>query len=114
MDIFELSGEKLRELREVLTWSREYLSEISGVPSRTIQDIETGVSKNPGIETLKLIAKALPNFPKDLKSKAEMIVDIQSKIASLNLVQLTNVLDSILEIAKHDVVETASQLENKK
>jgi transcriptional regulator with XRE-family HTH domain len=55
----DFTAENMRRLRESLKWSREKLSEMSGVPARTIQDIETGISKNPRIKTVKAIATAL-------------------------------------------------------
>lgn len=82
MDIFDLDGEKIRNLRESRGWSRETLSEKSGIPSRTIQDIETGAIKNPGLETIKPLIKALA--PKIETSTRDSLPDILVILARLD------------------------------
>jgi transcriptional regulator with XRE-family HTH domain len=64
MDIFDLTGPKLRELRDGLDMSRERMSELAGLqginlPVRTIQDVENGVSDNPGLNTIKAMVRVL-------------------------------------------------------
>lgn len=39
--------------------SQQELARLSGVPQRTISSIETGFRKNPGIDTLAMLAAAL-------------------------------------------------------
>lgn len=92
VDIFDLNGEFIRKLRNDLGWSRELLSEKSGVPPGTIQKIEDGVSKNPGIETLKLLLKPmLPAQPsEDQKEILEAIPQINDKL----------VLDTLLNVIR--------------
>lgn len=98
MDIFDLSGEKIREIRESLGWSREKLTEESGIPPRTIQDIETGKVKNPGIDTLKPLIKAMvPKKDPKAPSKSELIGKVVVALAALNENQLNNVLSYIQE-----------------
>ena len=76
MDIFDLSGKKIREFRDSLGWTREYLSELSEVPARTIQDIETGKTDNPGINTLLPLLRAMaPHIP-ELSTKADPRPDL--------------------------------------
>lgn len=84
MDIFDLSGNTVRELREGLSWSREFLSEKSGVPARTIQDVEMGVTKNPGLETFKALFKVMPNYPQNKEDRAQRVLDLQSKLLTMS------------------------------
>jgi len=92
MDIFDLSGERLRDLRDQLGLTRDQLAEKSGVPARTIQDIETGKIKNPGIETLKplLIALGANN-----KRKTELVFAIITLLPALDNGQLSDILGQI-------------------
>ncbi len=89
MDILDLNGEYIRQLRDSLGWTRAKLSEKTGVPERTIQDIETGVSKNPGIYTIKDLLKGLPNYPDARKN--DLIINIQSQLLLLNYNDLDDV-----------------------
>lgn len=52
-------GPKISELRERRGLTQEDLEEKSGVPRRTIQNIEHGQTKDPGIGTISKILKAL-------------------------------------------------------
>ena len=92
MDIFDLSGEKLRDLRDQLGLTRDQLAEKSGVPARTIQDIETGKIKNPGIETLKPLLVALGA---NNKQKAELVFAIITLLPTLDDGQLSNILGQV-------------------
>lgn len=108
MDILELTGEKVRQLREDLNWTRDKLSEVSGVPSRTIQDIETGGSKNPGIETFKILIKSLPNYEAEKRApqKAQLILDIQARLTALDENQLRSILKLTLTLPAVDLSNT--------
>jgi len=92
----DINGDDIRRLRESLGWTRAKLSEESDVPERTIQDIETGKSKNPGLYTIKEILKALPNYPDNRKS--DLILDIQSRLTALDYDELDTVSSSIKDL----------------
>lgn len=94
MDIFEVNGETVRRLREESGWSREYLSEITEVPKRTIEDIETGKSKNPSLEIIKRLLSAFPK-PVNEPSRNQLLGAVVSALATMNERQLGDVLDSI-------------------
>ena len=49
----------LKECRKRAGISQAKLSAISGIPQQTISAIDNGTRKNPGVETLHPIAKAL-------------------------------------------------------
>lgn len=49
----------LQEKRKNKGLSQQRLAEISGIPQQTISGIESGVRKNPGVETLAPLARAL-------------------------------------------------------
>lgn len=52
-------GEKISEIRKSKKIKIETLSQLSGVPISTLKKILTGVTKDPQIDTIKAIAKAL-------------------------------------------------------
>ena len=52
-------AENLRELREKKGLSQDRLAKLADVANNTIIKIEQGENKNPTLETLKKIAKAL-------------------------------------------------------
>ncbi len=92
MNIFDIDGSKIRVFREALGWSRERLSEESGVPPRTIQDIETMKVENPGLETLKPLLMAMepfhPEIQKNAEKRAEQLISIIAGVGTLNEDQL--------------------------
>ncbi len=49
----------LQEKRKNKGLSQQRLAEISGIPQQTISAIESGVRKNPGVETLAPLARAM-------------------------------------------------------
>lgn len=49
----------LRRIREEKSLSQYQLALLSGIPQQTISSIESGARKNPGMETMYPIAKAL-------------------------------------------------------
>ena len=59
----------LRQAREKKGLSQAQLSLLSGVPQQTISSIESASRKNPGIDTLLQIAKALGCTVDDLLEK---------------------------------------------
>lgn len=58
MDISSI-GQKIKQLRNEKGWSQDELARQAGVPFTTVTKIETGVIKNPSIEKMAKIAKAL-------------------------------------------------------
>ena len=54
-----MNVKKIIELRQEKNLSRYALADLSGIPKATLRDIEKGTTKNPRIETVKAIAKAL-------------------------------------------------------
>lgn len=58
-DILAGISEKIRDRRESLGFTRTELAEYSGVTDCTIYAVETGRTRNPGIETLIRLAWAL-------------------------------------------------------
>jgi DNA-binding XRE family transcriptional regulator len=57
-----VKSSKIKQAREKLGLSQEKLARLADVSNNTIINIEAGKQKNPTIETLKKIAKAL-NIP---------------------------------------------------
>lgn len=113
MDILDLTGAKLREMRDNLSWTREFLSERSGIPVRTIADIETGASKNPGLETIKALISALPNYQSNQNDRASRILDIQEDLRRLSDEDLETVhmtIINLVELAQNEKINKASKV----
>lgn len=55
----EKIGESIKKYRKVKGWKQDELAKHSGVPMTTIAKIEAGFIKNPSIEKMAKIAKAL-------------------------------------------------------
>jgi transcriptional regulator with XRE-family HTH domain len=64
-------GENLTAIRKRRGYSQDRLSELSGVPAKTIGNIEQGVSQNPKGSTLRKIAEALGVHTTALQSKQQ-------------------------------------------
>ena len=94
MDIFEVSGMKIRQMREGMNWTRAELSEFSGVPERTIQDVETGITKSPSIDTFKQILKAFPK-PVNEPSRNQLLGAAVSLLTTMDERQLGDILEAI-------------------
>src|SRR5689334_10304106 len=58
-------GERLRRFREAAGLSQEALAERSGLSARGISDLERGLRRLPRLETVRLLADALPLDPDD-------------------------------------------------
>lgn len=52
-------GKRIKSLMDQKNIGNKELSEISGVPLRTLNNILSGVTDNPTLETMRSIAKAL-------------------------------------------------------
>lgn len=52
-------GKKIREYRNEKGWSQEELARRAEIPFTTLNKIESGVIKNPSIEKVAKIARAL-------------------------------------------------------
>lgn len=52
-------AEAVKKLRDGRGWSQKELAERSGVPQKTISNIEQGVSDNPAWKTMTALAEAL-------------------------------------------------------
>jgi transcriptional regulator with XRE-family HTH domain len=60
-----VESSKIKRLREI-AWAQEKLARLADVSNNTIINIEAGKQKNPTIETLQKIAKALNVSVEDL------------------------------------------------
>ena len=64
-----IKSSKIKQLREKLGLSQEKLARLADVSNNTIFNIEAGRQKNPTIETISKIAKALNVSIEDLISE---------------------------------------------
>lgn len=69
MDLSQL-GKRIQDLRQARNWGTHELSMASGVPVPTIHRIENGTIKNPGIDKVVAIARALSVTVSDLLGEA--------------------------------------------
>ncbi len=63
----DVSGEKLKRLREDLALTQREVAERAGVSPATINKIEKGVVTGPHPSTVRKLADALSVEPKDLR-----------------------------------------------
>lgn len=70
-DLAKNIGPKICELREKRGLTQEGLEEASGVPRRTIQNIEHGQTKDPGVGTVLKLLKALRFTWADIEIEGE-------------------------------------------
>ena len=68
MVVTETTGEKLKRIREDLSFSQRELAEEADVSPATVNKIETGEVKRPHPSTMRKIAKALGIEPRDLRA----------------------------------------------
>lgn len=61
-----IDGNQLRRLRERRLWTREDLSDKSGVSADQIGRIERGVTKSPHMRTVRGLVEALGVEPEEL------------------------------------------------
>lgn len=59
-------AENIKKYRKQMEWSQEQVAREAGIPFTTFTKIENGTTKNPSIETLVKIAKALDVSVDDL------------------------------------------------
>lgn len=95
MRINELSGPSLKALRESLGLSREKLSERSGLPVRTIQDIEQEIVRNPGLKNIQAMVKGL-----DLVVDVGEIKPLSSTISQMTDDELETLIDLVMNELK--------------
>ena len=61
----------LKKYREKAGLSQNQLAELSNLPQQTISAIESGARKNPGVETLLPLARAMGCLVDDLISDSD-------------------------------------------
>lgn len=106
MNIEQLKAEKKRQKKTL-----QQIADLSGVPKRTVDDIFSGHTKNPRIDTMRAIEEALgiyqeiPNPPStDIKPEYQRIFESQSPQRQEILLKMLEVLAGM----------TDTQLENTK
>lgn len=77
-------GERIRELREGLGWSQEYLANVAGIEKKQVQRVEHG-EYSPKLKTITRIAKALGRQPWELfkvNYQVKVNTDLRPRIKS--------------------------------
>lgn len=77
MDILEL-----KKLKKTLKITNEEISARSGIPKRTIEDIFRGKTKNPRIDTMQAIERAL-GLDEQQKSPPSELTEGEKKLIEL-------------------------------
>ena len=106
MNEFEITiGKKIRELRELNRYSREHLSELAGIGSKFLYEIETG-KKGMSAYTLYNISKAL-NVSCDYiltgnkkTDKSSLIIEMLSSMNNEELSHIEQIIKHIAELKK--------------
>lgn len=76
-------GQRIAELRQARGWSQAFLASKAGVTASAINQIESGLTKQPKIETLFPIADALGVDPRELAGLEPKAGDMSVAIAQV-------------------------------
>ena len=97
MDILEL-----KKLKKTLKITNEEISARSGIPKRTIEDIFRGKTKNPRIDTMQAIERALgldeqqKSPPSELTEGEKEILSIIGQLTDEEIKEARTILNYIL------------------
>lgn len=101
-------GKKIYEYRNKKNLSIKELSEIVGVTSSLLSQIERGIS-NPSINTLKMISKGLDiplyNFFKEDKTSSELIIKKENRV-KLTFPENNNLSYELLSPSSNGVIQS--------
>lgn len=82
-------GDKIRAAREARDWTQEELSEHSGVPKRTIQEIENGRVSRPQRTTDLKLRRALDLEGDPVRERSEWPDDVAAIVDIVGAYMLT-------------------------
>lgn len=82
-------GDVIREARESRNWTQEDLAQFSGVPKRTIQEIENGRVNRPQRATDLKLRQALEIEGDPVRERSEWPEDVAAIVDIVGAVMLT-------------------------
>jgi transcriptional regulator with XRE-family HTH domain len=94
--------EELKARKRELNMTYEELAQLSGIPLRTCENIFHGVTKNPRIDTMQAIERALGfGEPKaEISEEERELVALISQLTEEETLELSNYIDYILSKRK--------------
>ena len=100
--------EELKSKRKELKITFDELSSKSGIPLRTLENIFHGITKNPRIDTMQAIERALgisadenePTFDRTPTEEERQLLDMIMQLTDEETEELSNFVDFILSKRK--------------
>ena len=100
--------EELKSKRKELKMTFDELSSKSGIPLRTLENIFHGITKNPRIDTMQAIERALgivpdenePTFDRPPTEEEKQLLDLIMQLTDEETEELSNFVDFILSKRK--------------
>ena len=92
----------LKKRKKELNITNEKLSEMSGIPKRTIEDIFRGATKHPRIDTMKAIERALglDEPAPELTEEQKVLYDFIVSLTPEETKELSAIVDYIIRKRK--------------
>ena len=96
----------LKERKKLLNITFEELAQKSGIPLRTLENIFHGVTKNPRIDTMQAIERALgleeEKTPSDGLSEDERkLIELIKKLSSEEVDEISSFVDYVISKRKN-------------
>ena len=92
--------EELKEAKKAQRMTLDELSARSGIAKRTLEDIFRGATKNPRIDTMRAIERALGlDAPAEPQTDNELLALLQ-QMTEEEIIELTNYVDFIISKRK--------------
>ncbi len=97
--------EGLKQLKKEQKMTLQQISDLSGIPKRTVDDIFSGKTKNPRIDTMQAIERALgieqEKTPSDELSEGEkQLIELVKQLTDEEAEELSNYIDFIISKRK--------------
>ena len=95
----------LRARKKQLKLTNEDISNLSGIPKRTVEDIFRGKTEHPRIDTMQAIERALgleqEKTPSDELSEGEkQLIELVKQLTDEEAIELSNYIDFIISKRK--------------
>lgn len=97
--------EELKKRKKELKMTLQEISDISGIPKRTVDDIFSGHTQNPRLDTVQAIARALgidneKTSSEELSEEEKQLVSLISQLTEEEVKELSNFIDFMISKRK--------------
>ena len=91
--------EALKQRKKELKMTLQEISDKSGIPKRTVDDIFRGYTKHPRIDTLQAIERAL-GISSEPKEETKELVSLIEQLTEEEVKELSNFIDFLISKRK--------------